>query len=168
MLRRITLFKRLPKLFWRPKENEQIISLKDQSEFPDFKDDFEILERELMPYFRQLDNEALRAQNQFRRQQLILIAGGIIATTFGAIQAANASVKWPSIAQAVVAAFLTAVASIARELQARKKFLSNRMKAEMLRSEFFLFLGRIGNYANDADRIQNLIRRVADIEAQDL
>ncbi|MGE0127717.1 MAG: DUF4231 domain-containing protein [Blastocatellales bacterium] len=168
MLRRITLFKRMPMLVWRPKENEQIISLDNQNNYPDFKADFEILERELMPHFRQLDNESLRSQNQFRRQQLVLIAGGVIATTLGAIQTTNTNVKWPSIAQAAVAAFLTAVMGLARELQAQKIFLSNRIKAEMLRGEFFLFLGRVGNYANDADRVQNLIGRVADIEAQEL
>lgn len=166
MVRRITLFKRLPKLVWRPKENEQIISLEDQGKFPGFKDDFEILERELMPYFRQLDNEALRAQNQFRRQQIILIAGGVVATTLGAIQAAHAKATWPGVAEAVVAAFLTMVSFIAGEVDAQKKYFSDRLKAETLRAEYFLFLGRLGNYANEANRVQNLIRRVADIESE--
>jgi hypothetical protein len=166
MLRRITLFKRLPMLFWRQKENEQIISLKDQDKYPDFKADFEILERELMPYFRQLDNEALRAQNQFRRQQVILIVGGVIATTLGAIQAANANATWPGVAEAAVAAFLTMVSVIAREFNAQGKYFSDRLKAETLRAEYFLFLGRLGNYANDADRAQNLVRRVAQIESE--
>ncbi len=166
MIKRITLFKRLPMLRWRPKAGQQIVESETQNQFSDFKTDFDILERELMPYFRDLDNEALRAQNQFRRQQVILIAGGVIATALGAIQAAKANVIWPGVTEAAVAAFLTMVSVVAREFDAQKKYFSNRLKAETLRAEYFLFLGRLGNYANEADRAQNLIRRVADIESE--
>ncbi|MCG3163436.1 MAG: hypothetical protein JMDDDDMK_04849 [Acidobacteria bacterium] len=172
MLRSITLFKRLPKLRWRPKEGEQIIHLAPDDQYsdcrekyPDFKADFDILERELMPHFRELDNAALSAQNQFRLQQIILIVGGVIATALGAIQAANVKAAWPGVAEAAVAASLTMVSVIAREFGAQKKYFSDRLKAETLRAEYFLFLGRLGNYANDADRAQNLIRRVAEIES---
>lgn len=167
MLRRITLFKRLPMLRWRPRENEQIVPPETQNQFPDLTSDFAILEQELIPGFRKLDNETLRAQNRFRRQQVILIAGGVIATTLGAVQAAHAKKIWPGIAEAAVAGFLTSVSFIAREFDEQKKYFSNRLKAETLRGEYFLFLGRMGNYANDADRVQNLIRRVADIESEE-
>jgi Protein of unknown function (DUF4231) len=168
MLRRITLFKRLPNLLWRPPESEQqIVEPEAQNQFPELKSDFEILEQELMPSFRKLDNEALRAQNLFRLQQVILLAGGVITTTLGAVQAAHAKERWPGAAEAVVAAFLTSVSYIAREFNEQKNYFSTRLKAEALRGEYFLFLGRIGNYANDDDRAQNLIRRVADIESEE-
>ena len=169
MLKRITLFKRLPMLFWRPKKDKdhQIVEPDIQNSYSDFKADFDALEQNLMPYFRELDNEALHAQNQFRRQQIILIVGGVIASALGAVQAAFIDEKWPGIAEAVLTALLTTVAFFARELQAQKKYFSNRLKAETLRGEFFLFLGRVGSYANDADRVPNLIRRVADIESEE-
>jgi hypothetical protein len=154
-------------LRWRPKEDEQIVLLETQNQFPDLKSDFAILERDLMPVFRKLDNEALRAQNLLRMQQVILIAGGVIATTLGAIQAAQAKEVWPGVAEAMVAGFLTSVSFIAREFNEHKKYFSNRLKAEALRGEYFLFLGRIGNYADDAERARNLIRRVTAIESEE-
>lgn len=167
MLRRITLFKRLPMLRWRPTDNEQqIVQPETQNQFSDLKSDFDILEQNLMPSFRKLDNEALRAQNLFRLQQVILIAGGVITTTLGAVQAAHAEEAWPGITESVVAGFLTSVSYIAREFNEQKNYFSNRLKAEALRGEYFLFLGRMGNYAND-DRVQSLIRRVADIESEE-
>lgn len=167
MLRRVTLFKRLPMLRWRPRENEQIVQPETQNQFPDLKSDFDILEHELMPSFRNLDNEALRGQNLFRLQQVILIAGGVITTTLGAVQAALTKEVWPGVAEAVVAGFLTSVSYIARQFNEQKNYFSNRLKAETLRGEYFLFLGRMGNYANDDDRVQSLIRRVADIESEE-
>jgi uncharacterized protein DUF4231 len=168
MLRRITLFKRLPKLFWSPdKAPRQIVKPETQNQFPDLKSDFEILEETLMPRFRNLDDEALRAQNQFRRQQIILIVGGVITTTLGAIQAAFTEKIWPGAAEAAVAAVLTMVSVIAHDFDAQKKYFSNRLKAETLRSEYFLFLGRTGNYANEDDRVPSLIQRVTDIESEE-
>jgi uncharacterized protein DUF4231 len=120
-----------------------------------------------MPRFRNLDDEALRAQNQFRRQQIILIVGGVITTTLGAIQAAFTEKIWPGAAEAAVAAVLTMVSVIAHDFDAQKKYFSNRLKAETLRSEYFLFLGRTGNYANEDDRVPSLIQRVTDIESEE-
>jgi hypothetical protein len=154
-------------LRWRPRENEQIVQPETQNQFPDLKSDFDILEHELLPSFRNLDNEALRAQNLFRLQQVILIAGGVITTTLGAVQAALTKEVWPGVAEAVVAGFLTSVSYIARQFNEQKDYFSNRLKAETLRGEYFLFLGRLGNYANDDDRVQSLIRRVADIESEE-
>ena len=168
MLRRITLFKRLPMLRWGPRENEQIVQPETQNQFPDLKSDFDILEHELMPSFRNLDNEASHAQNLFRLQQVILIAGGVITTTLGAVQAALTKEIWPGIAEAVVAGFLTSVSYIAREFNEQKKYFSTRLKAETLRGEYFLFLGRMGSYANDAERVHGLIRRVDDIESEEI
>ena len=42
-----------------------------QAQRPDLAADFATLESELMPYFRELDANALRLQNQFRLHQLI-------------------------------------------------------------------------------------------------
>jgi len=167
MLMSIALFKRLPRLFWEPKKDVQVLPLEIQSQYTDFQADFDILEKKLMPYFRDFDNEALRAQNQFRRQQVTMIAGGVIAATLGAIQAAFSEASWPGMAEAALTAFLTMVAFFVRELDAQKKYFSNRLKAETLRGEYFRFLGRLSEYAGDADREANLIRRIADIESEE-
>jgi hypothetical protein len=160
----LTLFKRLPYLRWRPKEGEQIVPPEVQADYPAFAEDFEQLEQELMPHFRELDNEALRAQNQFRLEQVALIFGGALATALGAIQAACADAVWPGIVEAALAAVLAYVALRARALKAQERYFTNRLKAETLRGEYFLSLGRVGPYADDRYRVQRLIRRVANVK----
>ena len=82
----LVLFKRRPYLRWRPKEGEQTVPSEAQAGYPSFADDFKWLERELMPHLRELDNEALRAQNQSRLEQVVLIFGGALAIVLGAVK----------------------------------------------------------------------------------
>jgi hypothetical protein len=161
----IALFKRRPILFWKPKIDEQIVPIDARKNHPDLKADFDILEERLMEEFRRLDNAALRAQNHFRWQQIILISGAVMTSAAGAIQASSPNIaQWAGGVEAVIAGILTAVAFVAKQTDSHKKYFSNRLKAEVLRGEYFLFLGRLGAYKDDASRVQNLIRRVAEIE----
>ena len=162
----MVLFRRLPSLRWRPRLDEQIVPLTAQAEFPEFAEDFATLERELLPHFRALDNEALRRQNQFRLDQVLLIFGGAIAAVLGAIQAAFPAAPWPGVAEFLVAGGLSAVAFRQRELRARDRYSTSRLKAEALRGEYFLFLGRVGAYAHERERVRYLIRRVAQIVSE--
>jgi hypothetical protein len=164
MARGLVLFKRFPRLHWRPREGEQIIPREAEATYPALADDFAFLERALLPHFRELDNEALRAQNQFRLEQMALILGGTLATVLGAVQASLLNAAWPGIVEAVLAAGLTAVAFRAQALKAQERYFTNRLKAEMLRGEYFLFLGRISPYAEDRECPQQLIRRVAEVK----
>ncbi|MBO0860951.1 MAG: DUF4231 domain-containing protein [Chloracidobacterium sp.] len=163
----IALFKRRPILLWKPRINEQIVPLDQRKEFPALEDDFKILDEQLMDNFRRMDNEALMAQNQFRLQQIILIVGAVMTSSLGAIQAAMPeTARWPGLIEAVIAAMLTAVAFIAKRTEPQKKYFSNRLKAETLRGEYFLFLGHLGAYKDDASRVHKLIQRVAEIESE--
>jgi hypothetical protein len=47
----------------------------------------------------------------------------------------------------------------------RKNHLNDRLKAERLRTEYFLFLGHVGTYADEQERLRRLILRVADIKS---
>ena len=131
-----------------------------------FADDFKTLEDELMPHFRELDAEALRVQNQFRLDQITLILGGALATILGALHASlsAAPAVWAGIIESVLAAALSAVALRLQGTHAQERYFSDRLKAETLRSEYFLFLGRVGTYADEQERLPCLIRRVADIK----
>lgn len=160
------LFRRLPGLRWRPRVAEQIVPLTAQADFPDFAEDFAVLERELMPSFRDLDNDALQRQNQFRLDQVLLIFGGALAAILGAIQAAYATAVWPGAAEFVVAGALSAIAFRQQQLRARDRYSASRLKAEALRAEYFLFLGRVSVYADDGERVRYLIRRVNKILAE--
>lgn len=119
-----------------------------------------------MPHFRELDAEALRVQNQFRLDQITLIFGGTLATVLGALHASlgTAAAVWAGIIESVVAAVLSAVALRMQGTHAQQRYFSDRLKAERLRTEYFLFLGRVGTYADEAERLPCLSRRVADIK----
>ncbi len=143
---------------------------------PQYAADFQILDEHLLPVFLELDAEALRAQNDFRMEQLILIGGGLVATVLGALHmafglgtAADAGTGLPvtgawAWAGAVVSAVVATVTARARDLRNQDVYRTSRLKAELLRGEFYLFLGRVGDYGKPA-RVGSLVRRVAEIQS---
>jgi hypothetical protein len=163
----VALFKRLPSLRWSPPRDQNIIPAEAQTQTPTFSGDFKTLEDELMPHFRELDAEALRVQNQFRLNQVTLIFGGALATILGALHASLGAgpAVWAGIIESVLAAVLSAVALRLQGTHAQERYFSDRLKAEKLRTEYFLFLGRVGTYADEQERLPRLIRRVADIKS---
>ena len=106
-------------------------------------------------------------QNVFRRQQVAIIAGGMLTTILGGVLATFSSkgeIWWLGGLQAVLAAFLSIVASRSQTSKAQEKFSVNRLQAEALRAESFLFLGRIGAYGDDPTRQATLLNRVSQIQ----
>ena len=161
----MTLFRRLPRLVWSP-QNEDIIPSDVQLQHPALANDFKTLEDELLPHFRELNADALRYQNEFRLDQVILILGGALATVLGVLHASlpRTAAVWAGIVEAVLAAALSAVALRARTTGAQQRYFSWRLKAEKMRAEYFLFLGGVGIYADEKERLSHLIRRVAEIK----
>lgn len=162
----MVLFKRLPKLRWKPPGKDEIIPAEAQEPVPDLASDFKTLEQELMGHFRQLNANALRLQNQFRLDQVMLIFGGTLATVLGAMHASLGppSAGWMGISESVLAAVLSAVALHSQTTRAQQRYFADRLKAETLRGEYFLFLGRVGAYGDDQGRLPHLIRRIAEIK----
>jgi hypothetical protein len=70
------------------------------------------------------------------------------------------------LAEAVLAAILAGVAQAAQASKAQQRYFSSRLKAETLRSEYFLFLGRLSPY-NGPNPQELLLNRIEDI-AKDL
>jgi hypothetical protein len=163
----VALFKRLPSLRWSLPRDQPIVPADAQTQSPAFSEDFKTLEDELMPHFRELDSEALRVQNQFRLDQVTLIFGGALATILGALHASlgAGAALWAGIVESVLATALSAVALRLQGTRAQARYLSDRLKAERLRTEYFLFLGHVGTYANEQERLRCLILRVADIKS---
>lgn len=129
--------------------------------------DIDVLGKHLLPQYLFEDEEAKRAQNEFRRDQVILIIGGVIATGLAALPAAlPLSIKdeW-SVAAAIFTAFLAAWASRSRDLASQERWRTSRLKAELLRGEYFLYLGRAKPYDVEGCRNRNLMRRVAEIRS---
>lgn len=129
-----------------------------------FSGDLRVLRKYLLPEYVAEDREALRSQNEYRRDQVTLIIGGIIATGLAALPAAARWDGW-SVVAAVFTAFLASWAARSRDLASQERWRTSRLKAELLRSEYFLFLGRAVPYDDDRCRTRNLKRRVAEIRS---
>ena len=95
---------------------------------------------------------------------VILIFGGTLATILGIVQIAFINSAWIGIVGAILAALLGTVISLSNRFNHHEHYLNARLAAERLRSEYFMFLGQFDQYANKQDRIQKLIRLVADIK----
>ena len=158
----MALFKRLPRLRWKSPRAQEIIPVEAQNDCPELATDFKTLADELMPHFRELDANALRLQNEFRLEQVLLIFGGTMATILGALHASLGAV-WTGITESVLAAVLSAVAMRAQTTRVQQRYFTDRLKAEKLRAEYFLFLARVETYADEQERLPQLIRRVAEI-----
>jgi conflict system pore-forming effector with SLATT domain len=117
------------------------------------------------PRFRKLDHRARILQNQFWRQHLALIIGGLLATSLGAIQAAvGGGVEALAVAQVLLTGGLAGLTVLIRSRRAQHGYLTARLRAERIKSEFFLFLARVGGYGERGDPAARLIEQVGDIE----
>jgi Protein of unknown function (DUF4231) len=164
------LMARFPKPFWwrpdpdQPWPRDWPVLPPDADElYPQLVPDFQIWRVELERPFRRLDHDGQLLQQQFWRQQVTLIAGGLLATGLGAFQAANGGGnRGVAAALAVLAGLLTGLTAQVRARRAQQGYLTARLKAERIKSEFFLFLARAGAYAGD-DREQRLRQQAEDI-----
>ncbi len=163
-LRHIPLFKRFPTFHLAMREDD-LVKPEKRNKYPAFADDFKMLDDQLIPIFRDFDNEALISQNAYRRMYVILILGGALVTILGIVQIALIDTAWIGIVGSVVALALGVVTTLSSRLNYQKRYLNARLTAERLRSEYFLFVGRFDQY-DDQDRIQKLKKRVADIKAE--
>jgi len=142
-----------------------VVRQEQLADYPVLATDLRVWLNELEPRFRRLDHQAQILQNQFWRQNLALIMGGLVATTLGAVQAAvGGGIVGIAVAQAVLTGLLAGLAVLIRSRRAQQGYLTARLRAERIKSEFFTFLGKAGDYGAD-DRLVRLRRRVADIEA---
>ncbi len=157
------LFKRRPRLFAKFNNQQNIIPIEAKNEYSEFEADFIILEKELIPSFCELENEALKSQNAYRGMYVVLIVGGTIVTIIGIFQLVFETAIL-AIIGAIVATLLGAATIALRSLHYHERYLNARLAAEQLRGEYFLFLGHVGPYADVQNRCANLKRRIAQIK----
>ena len=167
------LLARLPKLYWRPSADWPVVPAvppvpadqPDEYEYRELREDLYVWTDTYEDRFRKLDHQAQKLQNQFWRQNVVLIIGGLIATTLGATQAAlGGGNVWLAVATAVLTGLLAGLTVLIRSRRAQQGYLTARLKAEQIKSEYFLFLGRVGDYAT-GDPVARLKQQVDDIEA---
>jgi len=167
--RRPALLAQFPRLFRHQSVNEQwpsdwpVIRQEQLTEYPALATDLSVW-HELEPTFRRLDRSAQISQANFLRQNVALIIGSLVATSLGAaLTAVGSKVGWLVVTQATFAALLAQLAVIIRLSRARQIHHTDRLKAEWIRSEFYLFLARVGDYSED-DRVAKLRKQVNEIE----
>ena len=101
---------RWPRFFWRPREDAKweddwpVVERAWLEDYTLLAPDLTVWCEQLEPRFRRLDHRAQILQNQFWRQRVTLIGGGLVATALATVQAA---VGGGIIALAVVQAGLT-------------------------------------------------------------
>lgn len=160
----------LPRLRSHGYRRDPFVRSEVRDKVPALGPDFELLERELLPDFYELDEAALRAENTFHVGQLFVIVGGATATALGAVQAGlGGGVTAIGIAEALVAGALAGAVSYVRGQDAQRDYLTSRLKAERLRCEYFLFLGRVRPYHtdDDDDRLARLRSQIDGIASED-
>jgi hypothetical protein len=130
-----------------------------RSAYPALAADLAVIDREVRPAFEHCDRAALRSQHLYRRQQVLILLGSAMVVGLGGLQAALPDHRWPGVALAMLGTALGLMSRSARDRDRLDEYLSERVKAERLRSQCFRYLSRTGRYAS-ADRDVALRRAV--------
>jgi len=165
------LLKRFPRLFRQPRGDDlwpgdrPLVPPESLTEYQTLEADIAVWNQQLEPRFRKLDHRAQTLQNQFWRQRVMLIAGGLLATSLATVQAAvGGGNVYLAAFQAVLTGLLAGLTVLIRSRRAQRGYLSARLRAEQIKSEFFMFLARAGDYA-EGDCVTRLEQAVDNIEA---
>jgi hypothetical protein len=132
---------RAPSVSW------PIIPDKGRAQYPELARDFALLDQEVTPVFTGYDLAALRDQNRYRRQQVLILLGTALVAGLGGLQAVFPALRWPGVLLAVLGAALAATTRLARETESQTEYLDARVKAERLRALYFVYLSATGPYA---------------------
>ena len=143
MLWRLPLGKR--PTTWPPMEDAA------RARYPALRPRLDDLDAILRDAFLAYDGDALALQRTHRQFQLALIISAALTSAFGALQAA-VDAAWTGIAVALVGLFATAVGNRQRRRAPLKRYLTERAKAEELRSLYFRYLAGLDGW--DARRLE--------------
>ncbi|WP_193318637.1 DUF4231 domain-containing protein [Nonomuraea phyllanthi] len=157
------LFERFPTLR-APVTSGTVIPAAQRAAYPGLAADFEVLDREVGPAFARYDGAALRDQNRYRRQQVLILLGSALIAGLGGLQAALPGHRWPAVLLAVIGIALAASTKYVKESETLDGYLAARVKAERLRALYFRYLSATGPYAGQ-DRELALRRAVLAIES---
>jgi hypothetical protein len=157
------LLKRFPSVR-SPQSSRPVIPTDERGPYPSLAAEFDVLDNVVAKDFAAADLAALRHQNRYRRQQVMILLGSALVGAAGALQAMVSEQRWPGALLAVVSIATAAIGRTSRELNTLTDYLSERVKAERLRALHFLFLSRTGAYAG-ADREAALRSATLDIKS---
>jgi len=159
----LPLFARRPRLR-DPSTSHPVLPATTRTDYPALADDVDILEQVVTPEFARNDVTALRDQNRYRRQQVLVLLGAAVVSGLGGVQAALPDARWPGAALAATSVLLATSSRWAGEQGSLDGYLAARVRAERLRALYFRFLSRTGPYAGP-DRTAALQRGVVAVRA---
>ncbi len=152
---RPTLFRRFPRIRLKY-TSSPLIPAEVAQNYPQFLNDFAILEDVLLPVYWQFDEQAVQAQNRYRGFAVVLLSSTALLAMLGCVrlalsQGANNSLAGTSlyVAATILAVFVGVFSQGARFLRTRSHYLDARRKAERLRALYFAYLGKRDNFAID-------------------
>ncbi|MEV5891205.1 DUF4231 domain-containing protein [Nonomuraea fuscirosea] len=147
-----------------PAVSAPVVPAGRKAAYPALAADFEVLDRELTPVFERYDVEALRDQNRYRRQQVLILLGSAVITGLGGLQAVLPEQHWPAVLVTVIGVALATSTRYVRESETLDRYLAARARAERLRALYFGYLARTGAFGGE-DRELVLGRAVLAMEA---
>ncbi len=133
--------------------------------YPLLKEDMAAADQLLSSALEDADERALDYQRKFRRSEMAVIWGGVIAMSLGVLAGVTGAGVF-SFSEAIITSGLGTIAFVAGSLKWQQRWLRYRWQAESLRGERFFLVGRLGAYAGDVDRNQVTRLRMVEIEDQ--
>lgn len=167
-LRAPALLRRFPVPWRRLPPDYPLVSSVLRADLPLLEDELAYLDREIVPRFRAIDHAAVRAQQSFRLAGVALILGGALATSLGAAQTAvGGGSLGIGITEAVVAAAVAGTTVYARGRRFQQTYLSKRVAAERMKSQYYLYVTRAGIYGveDESERMNRLRGALDKIES---
>jgi len=162
------LLKRFPLPRYRLPPDYPFVGEQHRAAVPLLEAELAYLDREVVPRFRTLDHDALASQHRFRLGSVLLVVGSAVAAALGSIQAAlGGGVLSIGVAEGIVGAFVAGVVVYMRGRRFQQTYLTKRLQAERVKSQYYLYLTRAGSYAveDDAGRARLLARTLDRIES---
>jgi hypothetical protein len=161
------LFNRRPRLLYTPKQSSKLIDPAVRADHPALAHQFAEIESLVDPAYEELDQAALRSQNWYRLLATSLIVVGGIATVVGGLQGvfkAEAGVFGGI--ETALGIVLAVLAYVLRQSSMQKRYVRERLAAERVRGEPFLYLTGSGPYVDAADPDELLRARVETAKGQ--
>ncbi len=135
-----------------------------EGEFPSLAGRIAFVRAAIEKEFDSAESRAQIAQNRFRRQQVAVIFGSLLTTVSATAQASFATVAWVGIVVAALSAATAAMTTVIRQKGGFSDYISERRKAERLRSLSFSYVCRSAPVEGDSDRPRHALRvQVAEI-----
>jgi hypothetical protein len=153
----------------KPEELQAMLKQVDTATAAAIQKDYEYLDNELMPMFRDRDFRAKEEQNRYRKYQLYFMGLAASATFIGSLQVIVIDrANWVSFfafLEMFVALLTTYVATVQGNESPLQRWLLHRRRAESLRREYFRYLANVEPYdtMTPAQRRRLLSNRAADI-----